>query len=463
MGRSFCALVLVLILAACGGGSSNPGGGPVLQPPPEPPQQPNQRTTPRRATPVPLAEQAPILPLYRLGRGWWNIGIGGNLDTDELLERDRYVRRAHGGTMIYHTRLGPRPEGRRLVEVFLGEFDSADPVFSSPPTVRIASYSDRFTAHVVRIVQIVNTALPNDFQIRVADNLFTPGSVGIPPTREIHVEVRPKDQWPGEYSVRAIGRARTWHSQEAARIFLSPTFYREASDEDALRILGHEILHALGLNGHIEEDTDVLEELTLMVPHLHQYPGRFGDSILFPFDIAALQAMYDPHALGEWNRTHYRVDACLDGRVCFGASPGLGNPSAYARVMGVSPSTHLGNNQALIGSATWRGRLVGLTPREDAVAGAARLGINLDTLRGDLDFTHLEYWRVGTTIGRIGTGSQWKDGDLNYGIEVLGNTFIQDGTGDDGAVTGRFAGRSHEYMAGVLERDDLAAGFGGKR
>ena len=35
--------------------------------------------------------------------------------------------------------------------------------------------------------------------------------------------------------------------------------------------------------------------------------------------------------------------------------------------------------------------------------------------------------------------------------------------GDAGTVTGAFFGPAHEGMGGVLERDDLSAGFGGKR
>ena len=62
----------------------------------------------------------------------------------------------------------------------------------------------------------------------------------------------------------------------------------------------------------------------------------------------------------------------------------------------------------------------------------------------------------------MGQGTLWGDGDLAYSIEVQGNSFWQDG-GDDGEVTGTFLGAGHEAMGGVLERADLAAGFGGLR
>ena len=172
--------------------------------------------------------------------------------------------------------------------------------------------------------------------------------------------------------------------------------------------------------------------------------------------------MYDPGSYGDWYEARYAVEGCIDGLVCFGASDLQGDPKAWASNGGLAPTIVLRDNPVLIGSATWRGRLVGLTPHDQVVAGAARLGIDLATLNGDLDFTGMEYWAPNYS-GPIGSGNTWGDGDLTYGVKVDGLTFVQDGTGDSGIVTGLFAGSSHEYMAGVLERDDLAAGFGGKR
>ena len=56
----------------------------------------------------------------------------------------------------------------------------------------------------------------------------------------------------------------------------------------------------------------------------------------------------------------------------------------------------------------------------------------------------------------------WGDGDLKYFVGVRGNTFVRIG-GDVGEVTGAFFSASHEGMGGVVERNDLAAGFAGKR
>ena len=56
----------------------------------------------------------------------------------------------------------------------------------------------------------------------------------------------------------------------------------------------------------------------------------------------------------------------------------------FAHTASAVPATELGDNPALIGSATWRGRLVGLTPDNAAVASAARLAINLDSFAAGL-------------------------------------------------------------------------------
>ena len=137
---------------------------------------------------------------------------------------------------------------------------------------------------------------------------------------------------------------------------------------------------------------------------------------------------------------------------------GLSQPWAS----GPPPQASLEDNAGLSGSVSWSGRLLGLTPGAEAVAGSADLSVDLATLSGTAAFTALEHWAANAAPGALGTGSAWNDGELSYGIEVRGNTFVQAG-GDDGTVTGAFFGPAHEGMGGVLERDDLSAGFGGKR
>ena len=89
------------------------------------------------------------------------------------------------------------------------------------------------------------------------------------------------------------------------------------------------------------------------------------------------------------------------------------------------------------GSAAWNGALLGVTSSSETVAGAASLTVNLASLDGRIDFTGMEKWGVKKAPGAVGSGTMWGDGDLEYTIEVSGNTFIQTG-GDDGKVTGAF-------------------------
>ena len=193
--------------------------------------------------------------------------------------------------------------------------------------------------------------------------------------------------------------------------------------------------------------------------------------VLEKIDIDALHAMfnrfytgerrvdYDPSSLGPWTDVSFHLRGDIED-VAFGASSRNGLLQPWAS--GPRPETNLADNQALSGSASWSGRLLGFTPNAESLAGAADLTINLATLRGRIDFTSLEHWGVNATPGPVGSGQMWNDGDLQYSVVVRGNSFVQTG-GDAGEVTGMFFGTEHEAMGGVVERADMSAGFAGKR
>ena len=202
--------------------------------------------------------------------------------------------------------------------------------------------------------------------------------------------------------------------------------------------------------------------------------GGVPGYVIYPIDREAVQAAYrvlEPGTLpnqlfedlGPWDDTsaHIRGDfASLGGSVSFGVASrnGLAQPWAF----GPTPWTDLADNQMLSETVTWSGRLLGFTPIVEVVGGAADLGVDLETLAGQLDFTNLEHWGANAVPRQIGTGAIWGDGDLGYTIGVHGNIFIQTG-GDEGMVTGAFFGTAHEAMGGVVERTDLTASFGGTR
>ena len=227
-----------------------------------------------------------------------------------------------------------------------------------------------------------------------------------------------------------------------------------------ITLLMHEILHSIfpGHPDHLVYPDSIMRS---------RVPRAFSERILGPVDQDAIQAIYagldltaaSADTLGPWSAISLHLRGDMDN-VAFGVASRNGFSQPWAS--GPTPSVDLADNQALSGSATWTGRLLGFTSESESLAGATDLTINLTTLRGQIDFTGLEHWGVNATPGAIGSGMMWNDGDLRYSVIVRGNSFIQSG-GAAGQVTGAFFGPGHEGMGGVVERSDMSAGFGGTR
>ena len=273
------------------------------------------------------------------------------------------------------------------------------------------------------------------------------------------------------------------------------------SEEAITSIVAHELLHTLGFAQHVDparfEDASIMNVEDEQQRIVHAYEGtivtlnehnRVPGHMLFPADREALLATYarlEPGLLPEdfslgsldpWDDTSFHLMGEMHfpgGDATFGVATRNGLAQPWAS--GPTPWSDLTDNTELQGSAIWAGALLGVTPSAETVAGNARLDVDLAELDGQLDFTNLEQWGIDVAPGAPGSGTMWGDGDLGYGVEIRGNTFIQtdgddetdsdDQTGgdDDGVVTGAFFGATHEAMGGVLERDDLSASFGGTR
>ena len=425
------------------------------------------------------AAQSPLLDLD----GVLHVGAAAAPPTNALPPAVR-----HGAASVHHGELQNAVTRAELIAYLHEETGFDEQLFSDgfllrfaadPPLVRVAEgTSPQLVDEAVRVVQLLNMALPQDWQIAFGNE---PGPAGPtdPGPSEIIVAFAAQEDWPvevgppdGEGIGLAVPRLNLYATDNphrpfsfeitGGRIWIDPT--RTEGDE-RLGVIAHEIIHLLG--------------------RAHPDPARFPDTImvagggdgptehiLHPLDRAALFAVYSrfvpggtPDAididLGPWTDTSthlYGVLGLAEGEVAFGAafSNGLVQPWAS----GSTPDTALAENTRLAGIARWSGRLLGFTPAAEAVAGAADLAIRLESLDGDLNFTELEYWSVGAPPGAVGTGSTWQDGDLGYRVDVRGNTFVRTG-GDAGAVTGAFFGPAHEGMGGVIVREDLSAGFGG--
>ena len=352
---------------------------------------------------------------------------------------------------------------------------------ATPPTVRVAQGTPpELLDETVRVVQAINAALPRDWQLSFRE-VRTPTDAHGPEDGEILVTFAPQDDWPPEamppidesiglaeprYSLVPTGDPEMpWRIEiVAGRIWVDPS---QTSGLERLGVLAHELLHVLGRN-HVDPERF---PATLMVAGGSK---ELSAHILHPLDREALLAVYEhlelgtrpgmlADELGPWSDTSAHVRGALDvgnHEISFGAA--LRNGLSQPWAVGPTPQSNLEDSASLSGRVRWTGRVLGLTPRAETVVGAAHLTVDLATLLGTVDFTELEHWAAGAAPGIEGTGAAWLDGDLSYRIEVRGNAFARTG-GDAGTVTGSFFGPDHKGMGGVVVREDLSAGFGGKR
>ena len=384
---------------------------------------------------------------------------------------------AHGQAAVRHGRIRDGVGASALAAYLQHDATGAvpDPAghvrrFPAAPAVRFVTGTTAAQAgEIVRAVQLLNANLPRDYQLAVDPAAVPDPGPGhqILPHGQILVEYDRREDWeiqpPADYSGLAQIYTTTTPGVIAyARVWVDHT---RLPASRTLTALVHELDHALG--------------------RLHPDPGRFPGTImqpaptavagyvLHPLDREALLAVHgalQPGTapgdiatdLGPWEDESLHVRGDL-GDLAFGAA--LRNGLVRPWAAGPRPGAGLADNAQLSGSASWSGRLLGLTPAGAAVAGAAvagaaALGVDLAALTGDLDFTELESWAGAP--GAPGSGTVFGDGDLNYGIAVRGNTFAR-ASGDAGAVTGVFFGAGHEGKGGTLVRDDLSAGFAGTR
>lgn len=330
---------------------------------------------------------------------------------------------------------------------------------ASPPVLRVVGTpGPEHTERLVRAVQLVNAALPPDWRITMpADGgLFARGSIEVEFMPSLAAGAGETHYW--------VDFADAGHGLDRARIEIDLSNYTMGDERLAVQVLAHEIMHALGMLGHLPEHFD-----TILEAH---NPGPRQDavqplSILYIEDRDALRALYgrldngDTPSVGlsPWSSSSLHIAG--NGRYAnFGVA--LRNGYAEPWAHGYLPDGELADNGTLGGSANWSGALLGFTPDAQAVAGDAVIGVNLGTLTGRADFTNLEAWAENAAPGAAGTGATWGDGTLGYVIAVMGNTFRETG-GDAGRLTGIFTGAAHVGAAGTIERSDLTAAFGASR
>ena len=514
---SFLAIAaLVIALSGCGGsGSSLSMPEMPVTPPSEVAASPEEFPQPPQQRPFDAA-QAPVIDLKHT----LHVGANAAPPASQLAPMG-----ASDGTVVSYGKVQDGV-GVGAIAAYLrehlevGNYKTTPGLetFSVQPVVRLAQGTSAvFRDFTLRAVELINTALPYENRLLFGGDSAPPlVAVEEVPNGEIFVDFVPWKDWNNplkppreelvglasaslvyhfnddaeQWQVREMRAGRIWIDSE--EILTASVFnprkgrweetvldrYLDDSDrrikhypeQSVVAVLVHEFLHALGMANHVDSakfPKSILNE------ERADYDGVTGH-VLYPLDRAALQAAYsrlEPgtlsnelfEKLGPWRDTsiHIRGDIELPGRdVVFGvaSSNGLAQPWAF----GPKPRTDLADNLELSETVTWAGRLLGFTPVVEAVGGAADLIVKLETLDGQLAFTGLELWEANAPPGPAGTGTTWGDGDLQYLVNVRGNTFLQTG-GDAGTVTGAFLGLAHEGMGGVLERSDLSAAFGGTR
>jgi len=304
---------------------------------------------------------------------------------------------------------------------------------SVPPIVRVARGArPEWIDETVQVVQLLNADLPPAWQIGVDREPGSAGPMGLP-EGEILVEFAPQSDWPlpdGPVDVEEIGAALPRYGPVptgnpampvifeivGGQVWIDPT---RTHGNERLGVIAHELLHVLGRQ--------------------HPDPGRFPETImlagggdgptrhiLHPIDREALLAVYGRFAtsalpdtlaenLGHWSDTSDHVLGALGmpgGAIRFGT--GLRNGLLQPWATGPGAGGDLARNASLAGPARWMGRLLGLTPEAEVVAGAAELVVDLPALTGRLAFTELESWSPNGGPGAAGTGRRWLDGDLSY-------------------------------------------------
>ena len=380
-----------------------------------------------------------------------------------------------------------------VIRFLLAEFEGDADInhvrrWSDPPTVRIANGAgEQDRLEIITGVRMINSGLPPDWQLTVLDSGATESrNVGY-----IDVFFMPVDQWADFDEATypdVIGLASTWSDPisrngrlVASNVYVDSEFLK--TSEERISTFLHEMLHALG-RGHV---MPAVFSDTLL--HPRSSSGALNWKFAAPIDDALLLAVYRTLDVGKsladftdvdgnyvtkdfgnWNSDSFHVFGELphtdSENLLFGSIWKNGQARPY--VIGMDPAPAMTETE---GSASWSGRLIGLTPDVKTVGGAMDMMLRFGaTVEGDLDFTEMKEWDAEAGPGSIETGTQWTggntDGELHYGIlvhEGLLFTETDEIENDAGRITGQFFGSDHEGAAGTLRRSDLTAGFAGKQ
>ena len=402
------SLSLSLLLVACGG-SGGGGDQAMVAPLPPPP------------TPEPTPEPPPVVAASGIQQSRFDPVNGLEINKAFM---DGYLA-AIRGPVDYDD---PPQELRR---------------WRRPPVIKYARSLPRFSAVAVEYLRFavaeLNDALPPEMEVKWGgawnNSLYTASVDDVEGL--IVIGVGDLTELPLLQGV-ALGVAIPIPSNRVTLdsgvfVGLDPAATRLARQTD-YEVFVHEMIHALGLLGHVpsgqygpDELMDNRSRLTRPVKEHHYL---------------SLVHHYDPNYLGGWNGD-YELLRGDTGEV--GYEVWLMNDTLAWPIYAFGQGWTGAHPREVGGSASWRGGLVGYTSGRRFVEGTSGLDYDFRANRLSADFT----WDGGGAANypRVETGA-------------LGTIYAEDAMG---TMHGLFLGENHEYVGGSLDRTDITAAFGAER
>lgn len=379
----YLTLAVALGLSACGGGTTT-SPEPTARPEPELPLEPfdTVRVSLERETGNPTAaEVLAYLETHANGSPWYD-GPDRRWRRDPGLSRfDRAMIIAGCVTGSYDLACGP---GVFMPEVRMAEGTTAE-------QRELVLYS----------IAMVNRWLPYYEHILVTDRDYPEWAV---PSLE-RIENIPTGKIFVDFADTGGGGSTELDALEhdgslrAARVRVS--WDRLHSDAERRFVLMHEFLHALGMAGHVRNEDhldSIMRDNRTGTSWLHTdyIPSIDGEALRILYTHLNAEAIEPDDlfmdSLGPWEQEALNLAGEI-GALSFGVRHRNGVSVPWTA--GPEPVTSLADNQALQGTVTWEGGLLGFTPDQRPVGGNAEISVDLAVMSGVAAFTDLQSWPDG--------------------------------------------------------------------